>query len=355
MPPPSASASSTALRPSPFAAWVRRRSPGGAARPRRQRPNRRRARSFIGNPCSTGADSSGVHPRRDRWWSRAPAGQWRMLQSCRGPAGCKGTGSALTCDTGMPQPGEPCVPTTAEPSCRERPRGPRLPGRQVDGAPGLRAGALCTSEGAETGPQAASSRRVEYKTLPPWPNEKTPREILAAAGKLDKDVVAVKLRGRTVDLHTPVDATASPSSRPSAPPTPTASRSSATRPPTSWPTPCSASSRAPRSPSAPRSRTASTTTSTSPAAASPRTTCAASSSAMLEVIKQRHALPPRGRHARRSEADVRGDGRDLQARDHRRHPRGRRGQHLQARRAAERVARRVRGPARARRPGSSRP
>jgi threonyl-tRNA synthetase len=35
---------------------------------------------------------------------------------------------------------------------------------------------------------------------------KTPREILSAAGKLDKDVIAVKLRGRTIDLHTPVDA-----------------------------------------------------------------------------------------------------------------------------------------------------
>ncbi len=38
---------------------------------------------------------------------------------------------------------------------------------------------------------------------------KTPREILSAAGKLDKDVIAVKLRGKTVDLHTPVEATAS--------------------------------------------------------------------------------------------------------------------------------------------------
>ena len=40
-------------------------------------------------------------------------------------------------------------------------------------------------------------------------DRKTPREILGASGKLDKDVVAVLLRGRTVDLHTPVDATAS--------------------------------------------------------------------------------------------------------------------------------------------------
>ncbi|MDP9001207.1 MAG: threonine--tRNA ligase [Myxococcota bacterium] len=37
---------------------------------------------------------------------------------------------------------------------------------------------------------------------------KTAREVLAAAGKLDKDVIAVKHRGRIVDLHTTVDATA---------------------------------------------------------------------------------------------------------------------------------------------------
>jgi threonyl-tRNA synthetase len=40
------------------------------------------------------------------------------------------------------------------------------------------------------------------------PERKTPRDILSAAGKLDKDVVAVKHHGRTVDLHTPVDASA---------------------------------------------------------------------------------------------------------------------------------------------------
>jgi threonyl-tRNA synthetase len=39
-------------------------------------------------------------------------------------------------------------------------------------------------------------------------SRKTPREILSAGGKLDKDVIAVKYRGRTVDLHTPIDATA---------------------------------------------------------------------------------------------------------------------------------------------------
>jgi threonyl-tRNA synthetase len=37
-------------------------------------------------------------------------------------------------------------------------------------------------------------------------DRKTPRELLASAGKLDKDVIAVKYHGRTVDLHTPVDA-----------------------------------------------------------------------------------------------------------------------------------------------------
>jgi threonyl-tRNA synthetase len=39
------------------------------------------------------------------------------------------------------------------------------------------------------------------------PERKTPREILSGARKLDKDIVAVKYRGKTVDLHTPVEAT----------------------------------------------------------------------------------------------------------------------------------------------------
>src|SRR5258708_30915507 len=37
---------------------------------------------------------------------------------------------------------------------------------------------------------------------------KPPGEILPSAGKLDKDVIAVKWHGRIVDLHTPVEATA---------------------------------------------------------------------------------------------------------------------------------------------------
>ncbi len=40
------------------------------------------------------------------------------------------------------------------------------------------------------------------------PDRKTPREILSSTGKLDSAVIAVKLHGRMVDLHTPVDATA---------------------------------------------------------------------------------------------------------------------------------------------------
>src|SRR5258706_15377027 len=39
-------------------------------------------------------------------------------------------------------------------------------------------------------------------------DRKPPREILTSAGKLDKDVIAVKWHGRIVDLHTPVEATA---------------------------------------------------------------------------------------------------------------------------------------------------
>ncbi len=40
------------------------------------------------------------------------------------------------------------------------------------------------------------------------PDRQTPREILSSAGKLDKDVIAVRYRGRTVDLHTPIEGTA---------------------------------------------------------------------------------------------------------------------------------------------------
>lgn len=39
-------------------------------------------------------------------------------------------------------------------------------------------------------------------------DRKTPREILQAQGKLDKDVIAVRVGDRTVDLFTPVDASA---------------------------------------------------------------------------------------------------------------------------------------------------
>src|ERR1019366_3753590 len=41
------------------------------------------------------------------------------------------------------------------------------------------------------------------------PDRKTPREILGAAGPLDKDVIAVRFHGRTVDLHPAIEATAS--------------------------------------------------------------------------------------------------------------------------------------------------
>jgi threonyl-tRNA synthetase len=39
-------------------------------------------------------------------------------------------------------------------------------------------------------------------------DRKTARELLSDAGTLDKDVIAVNFRGRTVDLHTPIDAAA---------------------------------------------------------------------------------------------------------------------------------------------------
>ena len=47
-----------------------------------------------------------------------------------------------------------------------------------------------------------------YKTRSPMPDRETPREILASAGQIDENVIAVKYRGQTVDLLTPVTATA---------------------------------------------------------------------------------------------------------------------------------------------------
>jgi threonyl-tRNA synthetase len=47
---------------------------------------------------------------------------------------------------------------------------------------------------------------VGYKAAADMPERTTPRELLASAGKLDKDVIAVKYAGRIIDLHTGIDA-----------------------------------------------------------------------------------------------------------------------------------------------------
>src|SRR5579864_5845422 len=60
-----------------------------------------------------------------------------------------------------------------------------------------------------------SQRSYNRQTLKPMPERKTPRDLLSSlsahspGGKLDKNIIAVRLRGRTVDLHTPVDASES--------------------------------------------------------------------------------------------------------------------------------------------------
>src|SRR5258708_3589630 len=58
---------------------------------------------------------------------------------------------------------------------------------------------------------ADAQKTVGYNATPKMAESAprtTPREILAAAGKLDAEVIAVKLRGKTVDLHTPIDGAA---------------------------------------------------------------------------------------------------------------------------------------------------
>ncbi len=52
----------------------------------------------------------------------------------------------------------------------------------------------------------ASLPRVGYKGPDLMNERKTPRDLLAAAGKLEKDIIAVKQGGRILDLHTPTEA-----------------------------------------------------------------------------------------------------------------------------------------------------
>jgi hypothetical protein len=44
-------------------------------------------------------------------------GAWHVLQTCRGPGGCKGEGAALKCDPGVPRGGDACIAASAVPRC----------------------------------------------------------------------------------------------------------------------------------------------------------------------------------------------------------------------------------------------
>jgi hypothetical protein len=73
--------------------------------------------AFLGSPCTPGKDSiacaaDGVTA------ATCAGGTWRVLELCRGPGHCRGIGSALTCDTGLPQPGDACVASTSDSQCR---------------------------------------------------------------------------------------------------------------------------------------------------------------------------------------------------------------------------------------------
>ena len=71
----------------------------------------------LGSPCSAGKDSIACAPDGVTAVTCA-SGVWRTLELCRGPGRCHGVGSALTCDTGLPQPGDACVASSAESQCR---------------------------------------------------------------------------------------------------------------------------------------------------------------------------------------------------------------------------------------------
>jgi hypothetical protein len=44
-------------------------------------------------------------------------GAWHVLQTCRGPGGCKGEGAAVKCDPGAPRAGDACIVGSAVPRC----------------------------------------------------------------------------------------------------------------------------------------------------------------------------------------------------------------------------------------------
>ena len=184
---------------------------------------------------------------------------------------------------------------------------------------------------------------------------RTPREILAAAGKLEKDVIAVKHRGQTVDLHTPIDDGATAADL-----TPIHAKDAdglaVIRHSTAHVMADAVQRLFPgtKVTIGPAIEDGFYYDFDKPGAPFTEDDLRKIEHAMLEVIKKN--TPFRRAVVTREEAKqhVPGDGRDLQARDHRRHPRGRGGQPLRARRAAATSgSTSARGPT-SRRPGSSR-
>ena len=136
VPPPSAPLPIPSTRVFPGA-------PPGFGGPPKPEPGARVA----GNNCTPGQDSIACTPDGLEALTCA-GGQWRMLQSCHGPAHCAGIGSSLTCDTGMPQPGDPCARATAETRCRSAREAIVCQGGSWMVSP-CRAGTLCTPGGGK--------------------------------------------------------------------------------------------------------------------------------------------------------------------------------------------------------------
>ena len=66
----------------------------------------------VGSPCRPGPDSIACAPGGSPQELTCASGVWRALQSCRGPGGCQGAGSALHCDLGTPLVGDACLLST---------------------------------------------------------------------------------------------------------------------------------------------------------------------------------------------------------------------------------------------------
>jgi hypothetical protein len=68
-----------------------------------------------GNPCAT---KDALACATDGFEELSCSGSvWHVLQTCRGPGGCKAEGGSVKCDPGVSRAGDACVVASAVPRC----------------------------------------------------------------------------------------------------------------------------------------------------------------------------------------------------------------------------------------------